>query len=407
MGRRIVICCDGTGNELNKTMSNVLKFYRCLEKNAQQTVFYTPGVGTLAQDNPWQQLKQKCRLLLGLGTGYGLDEDILEAYDFLCQHWQKDDRIYLLGFSRGAYTVRVLAALIDTIGIVGPDQRNLASYGLTAYKKASGDKSAEVGSDDLKNAWLFGRVAGGRPARVEFIGVWDTVASIIVPRSDRLLPSMQTLRFTRTNRAVKTFRQAIAIDERRRMFRLNRWTTPQYYRPNPYKKESERPQDILQVWFAGVHSDIGGGYPESESGLSKFPLIWMLEEAANAGLTFDEEVRDVISHGGTLAHGKESFVPPNVQGTLHVSLNTLWWLLEIIPKQVRWREWPARRAVLGWYLPVGEPRRIPTDALIHHSVRERIALVKGYRPVNLQGNWRYTDDPVIAPDIEERADAVR
>ncbi|MNC17869.1 hypothetical protein D3C75_657600 [compost metagenome] len=96
-----------------------------------------------------------------------------------------------------------------------------------------------------------------------------------------------------------------------------------------------------------------------------------------------------------------------MQGTLHVSLNTLWWLLEIIPKQVRWREWPARRAVLGWYLPVGEPRRIPTDALIHHSVRERIALVKGYRPVNLQGNWRYTDDPVIAPDIEERADAVR
>lgn len=407
MGKRIVICCDGTGNELNKTMSNVLKFYRCLEKNEQQIVFYAPGVGTLAQDNPWQRLKQNVRLFLGLGTGYGLDEDILEAYDFLCQHWQEDDHIYLLGFSRGAYTVRVLAALIATIGIIGPDQRNLASYGLTAYKKASGDKSASKSSDDLKNAWLFGRLAGGRPARVEFIGVWDTVASIIVPRGDRLLPSLQTLRFTRTNRAVKAFRQAIAIDERRRMFRLNRWTSPQDYRPNPYHKESELPQDILQVWFAGVHSDVGGGYPENECGLSKFPLIWMLDEAAKAGLTFDEEVRQVVSLGGTLAHGKETFVPPNAQGTLHVSLHTLWWLLEIIPKKKRWREWSARPAVLGCYLPLGEPRRIPPDALIHSSVRERMALVEHYRPINLQGDWRYTDDPEINVKIEEQADAVR
>lgn len=402
MGKRIVICCDGTGNELNKTISNALNFYRGLEKNAQQTVFYTPGVGALAQDNPWQQLKEKCRLLLGLGTSYGLDKDILEAYDFLCQYWKEDDRIYLLDFSRGAYTVRLLAALIETIDIAGPNQRHLASYGLTAYKKNSGDKSAEAGSDDLKNARLFGRVARGLPARVEFIGVWDTVASIIVPRSDRLMP----LRFTRKNRAVKTLRQAIALDERRRMFRLNRWTTSQYYRPNPCKKESERPQDILQVWFAGIHSDIGGGYSESESGLSKFPLIWMLEEAANAGLTFDEEVRDVISHSGTLAHGKESFVPANMQETLHVSLNTLWWLLEIIPLQVRWRELPARRVFGCWYLPVGEPRRIPTDALLHPSVREGMALVKGYRSVNLQGNWRYTDDSVIVTHIEERADAI-
>lgn len=391
MGKRIIICCDGTGNELNTTMSNVLKFYRILQKDERQQVFYTPGVGTLSQDNPWQRFKQKWRVILGLATGYGLDDDILEAYEFLCQHWQPEDKIYLMGFSRGAYTVRVLAALIETIGIVHADQRNLASYGLTAYKEASGDRSESTQSDELKTAWLFGRVAGGRPARVEFIGVWDTVASIIVPRKDRLLPSLQTLRFTRTNRAVKIFRQAISIDERRRMFRLNRWTSPQNYRPEPYKRHSEIAQDILQVWFAGVHSDVGGGYPERESALSKYPLIWMLDEAEKAGLTFDEAARRAITEGGHLPHGDERFVPPGPTGELHNSLTFFWWILEIIPKSVRWRSWPQRRAFLGWYLPLGEPREIPPESLIHYSVQERMALDKTYRPINLNGIYHFTD----------------
>ncbi|EMR7682011.1 DUF2235 domain-containing protein [Pectobacterium carotovorum] len=407
MDRRIVICCDGTGNELNRTMSNVLKFYRILEKKTQQQVFYTPGVGTLALDNPWQRFKQQCRLLLGLGAGYGLDNDVLKAYDFLCQNWHEGDKIYLLGFSRGAYTVRVVAALVETIGIIPPGQRNLAEYGLTAYKKASGDRSATAPSNDLEDAWLFGRIAGGRPARIEFIGVWDTVSSVIVPRSDRLLPSIQTLRFTRTNKAVKCFRQAISMDERRRMFRLNRWIDPQPYRPVPYRKESEISQDIQQVWFAGVHADVGGGYPESESGLSKYPLIWMLEEAQKAGLTYDEECRRAISKGGKLTRGGETFVPPDATGILHRSLRGLWWLLEYIPKNKRWREWcTSRPTFLGRYLPLGEPRAIPPGSLIHASVRERMAKDPHYRPINLNGSYQFTDDVVSEPQLEESIDAV-
>jgi len=392
MSKRIVICCDGTGNELNTTMSNVLKFYRILEKTPEQRVFYTPGVGTLSQDNAWQRLRQKIRSVFGLATGYGLDDDVLEAYDFLCQHWEWGDRIYLLGFSRGAYTVRVVAALVETIGILPPDQRNLAGYGLTAYKKASGDTPEPQASTDLRAAWLFGNVAGGRPARVEFIGVWDTVASIIVPRRDRLIPSLQTLRFTRTNAAVKIFRQAISIDERRRMFRLNRWTSPQPYRPNPYDKSSETEQDIQQVWFAGVHADVGGGYPESASGLAKYPLGWMLDEAQHAGLTYHETLRQCIAEGGTLPHGKETFVAPNPGAELHNSLTSGWRILEWLPKRVRWREWPARKALCGWYLPMGEPRHLPDDALIHASVRERMTLRADYRPVNLPETPHFTDD---------------
>lgn len=155
MVKRIVICCDGTGNELNRTMSNVLKFFRILDKNTEQQVFYTPGVGTVGLNNPWQRFKQQCRMLLGLGAGYGLDNDVLKAYDFLCQNWHKGDKIYLFGFSRGAYTVRVLAALVNTIGIIPPEQRNLAEYGLTAYKKASDDHAAQKPGNDLQDAWLL------------------------------------------------------------------------------------------------------------------------------------------------------------------------------------------------------------------------------------------------------------
>lgn len=125
-------------------------------------------------------MKKTCRLLLGLGTGYDLDEDVLEAYDFLCRNWNEGDKIYLPGFSRGAYAARVLAVFIETIGIIPPEQRNLAGYGLTAYKKASEEHNAKGPRDDLKDAWLFGRIAGGRPARIEFIGVWDSGMNIML-----------------------------------------------------------------------------------------------------------------------------------------------------------------------------------------------------------------------------------
>lgn len=407
MVKRIVICCDGTGNELNRTMSNVLKFFRILDKNTEQQVFYTPGVGTVGLDNPWQRFKQQCRMLLGLGAGYGLDNDVLKAYDFLCQNWHKGDKIYLFGFSRGAYTVRVLAALVNTIGIIPPEQRNLAEYGLTAYKKASDDHAAQKPGNDLQDAWLFGRIAGGQLARIEFIGVWDTVSSVIVPRRDRLLPGIQTLRFTRTNPAVKCFRQAISIDERRRMFRLNRWIDPQSYRPHPFSSRREIAQDILQVWFAGVHADVGGGYPESESGLSKFPLIWMLAEAKKAGLTYNEELCEVISHGGELHGGHEFYVPPNATGMLHRSLKGLWWLLEYIPKNKRWREWnTSGPTFLGYYLPLGEPRVIPPDSLIHASVRDRMEKDPDYRPINLKDSYRFTDEDGSDPQCEESTDAI-
>jgi uncharacterized protein (DUF2235 family) len=358
--------------------------------------FLHPGIGTIGMKNPWQRVKQQVRGVFGLATGYGLDTDVLEAYRFLCAHYEMGDTLWLFGFSRGAYTVRVLAALLHVIGLLPGDQANLATYALTAYKASSADSQpgdAVPGhSAALEAAWDFARVAGARPVRTAFVGVWDTVASVIVPRDDVLLPTIQTLRFTRTNPSVRVFRQAIAIDERRRMFRLNRWIEPQIYRPDAFSPTSEIAQDVMQVWFAGVHADIGGGYPEAESGASKYPLAWMVAEAVSKGLLIDSIMFRHLVLGEARIGGRHSYAPPSATATLHNSLTPAWWVLEWLPKSARWREWPARRVIAGWYLPRGEPRILPDDAILHESVVARLHEDPNYTPGNLPSAYATTKD---------------
>ena len=406
MPKSIVICSDGTGNQINWKLSNVLKLFRVLQKSADQIVYYSPGVGTVGDFDEWQQFKQDIKEVLGLATGYGLDENVLDAYRFLCRHYESGDSIWLFGFSRGAYTVRVLAAFIYVIGLLRNNQLNLADYAFTAYKKASHDShkggklpeadalriaatqtSEEEVAHGLPAAWEFARVAGTQRVTIKFIGVWDSVASVLVPRPDRLLLDFQMLRFTRTNPGVEIFRQAISIDERRRMFRLNRWTEPQTFKSNPFNDKNWRPQDIRQVWFAGVHGDVGGGYAESESGLSKFPLFWLINQAKAAGLKTNSSMINHLVLGRPRKDSMRVYVAPNSQAQLHRSLKGLWWVLEVIPKLRKFREWPARRSLFGLYLPVGEPRLIPEGAQIHRSVLDRMAKVPGYRPVNLPAKY--------------------
>lgn len=402
MPKNIVILSDGTGNEIGSSISNVLKLYRMLPKDDRQRVFYNPGIGTIGMRNPWQRIKQGIRGVFGLATGYGLDDDVLQAYGFLCAQYEPGDSVWLFGFSRGAYTVRALAAFVQVIGLLPADQANLAAYAFTAYKASSTDSRTEDASTQgqgaaLQAAWDFARIAGAYPIRISFIGVWDTVASVIVPRDDVFLPDVQTLRFTRTNPAVRVFRQAIAIDERRRMFRLNRWIEPQAYRADPYSAESEAPQDIRQVWFAGVHSDVGGGYPEPESGPSKFPLGWLVGEAVAEGLRVDPTMFGHLALGQARAGSRHAYVPPSATAALHDSLTMTWRLLEWLPKKVRWREWRAREAFAGWYLPRGEPRAIPEGATLHDSVAARLRDDPGYKPCNLPSAYSLATSRTVSP----------
>jgi uncharacterized protein (DUF2235 family) len=109
-------------------VSNVLKLYRIVQKTDLQRVYYNPGVGTIGQQNAWQRFKQQARGVFGLATGYGPNDDALSAYRFLCETYEKGDKVWLFGFSRGAYTVRTLAAFVHVIGVLRPDQLNLATY---------------------------------------------------------------------------------------------------------------------------------------------------------------------------------------------------------------------------------------------------------------------------------------
>lgn len=413
--RNIVILCDGTGNEISENISNVLKLYRCLRKtpktSPRQFVYYDPGVGTLAQPSTWHRLRTNIQLVLGLATGYGLDDNVLSAYQFLVEHWREGDRIYLFGFSRGAYTVRVLAGLIHKIGLIAPEQVNLAGSGQIAYKQFSTDAPehglsalTDAGSDEdgplptasFDNAAQFARITSARWPAIEFVGVWDTVASVFVPRRDRWLYvlSMEELAFTTANPSVKTFRQAMSIDERRRMFRLKPWDDPQHFLFNPYAPDSSREdQDILQVWFAGVHADIGGGYAEAQSQVSKYPLLWMIGEARQHKLEVNPRTVNQLAWGRSRRNSPFKYVAPDYKADIHNSMNFAWRTLEAFPKSDKYKEWPPRRSLLGHYIPCCEPRLIPEGAVIHESVVKRIEARSDYRPVNMPRTYKIFDMP--------------
>jgi uncharacterized protein (DUF2235 family) len=333
------------------------------------------------------------------------------------------------------------------MGLLQPSQRNLAGYALTIFKRAAAEKRLNLtGRRPLETLMMgsmamqgldpraivgahFRAIIPTRFAVIKFLGVWDTVSSVIVPRPDRLyLPSAEELAFTRTNSSVEVFRQAIAIDERRRMFRLYQWSEPQRYTSNYFLTSlvqryrlgppppEERPQDVKQVWFAGVHSDIGGGYAESESGPAKYPLGWLIGEAVTHGLLVNQARYDRLvlgkapgagspeEHQATIRDlftGIASSVatPRSETDKIHDSMTTAWFLLELLPKRVKYRECRSRPSLFGMYLPLCEPRVIPDGARVHHSVFARVDNDPAYRPPNLPTRDRVQVEPPTEIEI--------
>jgi len=421
MPKNIVICLDGTGNQIEENLSNVLKLYRTLHKRDtvhkqdkvhkqdNQVVYYSQGVGTLGQQYTWGATLQRIKMFFGLATGYGLDKNVLDAYRFIVEHYKENDKIYIFGFSRGAHTARVLAGFIYVMGLLHSEQVNLAGSALSIYKRSTNKKQKKIDEDDcfrqadhkketkksqkeideanrFRQADHFRRITRSHRIEIDFLGVWDTVSSIIVPRSDRFykLPSFEKLPFTRENPAVKTFRQAMAIDERRRMFRLDDWKDGQEFKPNKYSTGVRVSQNIQQVWFAGYHADIGGAHKRCDSAIGQFPLIWIIEEAKAFGLKVNNRMLDHVARGEKYnAQSKHNYPPPDHAAALHNSMTLLWVWMELIPKRSKFKEWLRRKAFFGLYLPLSEPRLIPKDANIHQSVVDRFFAVSDYKPKNL------------------------
>ncbi|MCQ1850831.1 DUF2235 domain-containing protein [Neorhizobium galegae] len=378
MSKNIVILCDGTSNEIGGDRTNVLRLYGALERNARQHVFYDPGVGTFGMTGMLKRVRSWIKIRAGLAFGVGIDDNVLEAYRFLVEVYEPGDRIFAFGFSRGAYTVRLLTGFIRMVGLISSDQLNLLGYAYRAYKRldAGGGFGGEIRH--------YQKVLQARQIRIHFVGLWDTVSSVFEPRPTGFGLQLKQQPFTNQNDRIEIVRHAVAIDERRSMFRPSLWKPDQQY---DYWSEAaqafqKKPQDFQEVWFAGCHGDVGGGNPEKDSGLAKVALEWLFEEACAHGVEPNPDSAPML----VLGIGNPEYVAPDPLGPINESLKGFFWrFVEFIPRRfskTSTRKWPR----LGpYYIPLGEPRKIDANAQIHVSVQKRIA-AGGYNPPNLPNN---------------------
>lgn len=367
MGKNIVICLDGTGNQFKEHNSNVVKLFRVLERDPhRQVAYYDPGVGTLGDPTLKTPVGKKISKALGLAFGSGLLTNVEEAYSYLMEHYADGDQIFLFGFSRGSYTARVLAGFIHHCGLLEQGCQNLIPYALKLYTKANRKQLTDT---DWKTAATFRKTYGRAITRadgkkssrcpVAFLGLWDSVSTFGWVFDPIFLPH------TSNNKGVQTVRHALAIDERRLFFRQLQWGTAH-----------RDQQDVKEVWFAGVHSDVGGGYPEEESALAKIALEWMVREAEPFGLVVDQHAFDRYVLGEN-----SDYTAPSALGEIHKSLKGLWWPVELLPKKT----WDSvqERKILRRPSP-NKPRTIPEEPrpVVHQSVIERMEQTE-YAPKNL------------------------
>src|SRR5262249_6689795 len=359
MPKNIVICLDGTANEFGKKNSNVIKLYGTVVQDPQtQVAYYHPGLGTMGAPGAWSKLAQLWTRLKGLAFGYGLAAAIGDAYSYLMETYQPGDNIYIFGFSRGAYSARALAAMLHMYGLLRPGNEALVPYITRLFR--SHDKAIFALAAKFKDTF-------SSPCKPRFLGLYDTVSSVGWIYSPVKLP------YTAQNPDVSIVRHAVSIDERRAMFRQNLWTNPS---PG---------QDVQEVWFAGVHSDVGGQCAESESGLAKIALQWMIDEASAAGLRVDAAKRDRV-----LGFTDPAFTKPNEKAAMHNSLHGFWWVLEFLPK----RYWSTTSTPpdYKWYWPLGRRRFIAPGSTVHSSVivRMNAQLSPPYKPANLPTDYNVT-----------------
>lgn len=360
MARNIVICCDGTGNEYGNNNSNVVKLYSMLIIDGQRQLgYYHPGVGTMGAPTAHNKISKAWSVMMGLAFGAGLLANIGDAYRFLMNTYQEGDNVFLFGFSRGAYTARALGGVLHMFGLLCPGNDGLIPYVIRMYAKRS--RQANGMTHTFRVAEGF-KQTFCRHCPLHFVGVWDTVSSVGWIWDPLKLP------YTAQNPDMATGRHAVSIDERRCYFRNNLWG-------------AQLPgQNIKQVWFAGVHSDVGGSYPEAQSGLSKITLEWMLCEAADAGLLINPHRADEVL-GRDLP--PQDYVPPDASAQLHNSLKWKWWPLEFLPHSY----YDYASGKKRWRIPLGARRFIPEGSMLHKTVGQRGRIDPRYQPSNLPDNY--------------------
>jgi uncharacterized protein (DUF2235 family) len=321
MSKKIAYCADGTW-DTSASNSNVYRLFKALPTTADQVPYYDDGVGS--DGTPIEKL-------LGGAFGEGLFQKIRDGYTKIAHAWNPGDEIFVFGFSRGAYTARSLAGMIAVCGLPGTSSftDDVIKTAFAAYRDKTRRDQLLASLKDYKMT----------NATIRMVGVWDTVGSLGIPA---IFGGVDTLRYsfldTSLHPDVINAYQALAIDERRSEFPPTLWTT-------------QAPgQTVDQVWFTGVHGDVGGGYPDDKAGtaLSDITLGWMLAKAAALGLAID----------------------PGVAKQLRVPLDAK---LALDTKHESWN--------VAWLFP--KHRMIDAEAVLANSVSVRCVHDPTYRPSNL------------------------
>ena len=343
--KRLIISCDGTWNTPDqeeggrKCPTNVVKFHNSVlpvdSAGVKQETYYHPGVGTEGG---------ALSRIAGGAYGKGLSRNIKSAYKWLACHYETGDEIYLLGFSRGAYTARSLAGFIGRCGLPvtsGQTEARIWERVETAYLNGYRERDPKW----RKPSWQW----NDAPVSIKFLGVWDTVGALGIPDDLAILnliddPGKWSFHDTELGKHVNRARHAVAIDELRASFTPTLWTDG-----NGVPLADSGDGRVKQFWFAGVHSDVGGGY--EHCGLSDLSLKWMIDEAAAAGLAFDPALTSQLS--------------PDFRGPIHNSLKGPFKALKTRPRAI-----PSFTNAVGFHDSSLQRHKAPpiTDAPYHRTV---------------------------------------
>lgn len=346
--KRVIVCCDGTWNRPEtfkhgkQLKTNVQKVFEGLSDKGEtkQVKFYGSGVGTgfTVKDN-----------LFGGAFGKGIDENIQDAYKFIMWNYEKGDQLFLFGFSRGAYTVRSLAGFIRNCGVMEARYLHLVNEAYHLYRSRTALTHPD--SDLMKAYRKNYSVEDEVP--IHFVGIWDTVGALGIPLSSfNWFNKKYHFHDVKLSTTIKHAYHALAVDEKRKIFEPALWEV----------KEGNSGQICEQVWFPGVHSNVGGGY--EDAGLSDIALKWMAEKAANKGLEFKKELISSIN--------------TNCCGKLVNSSSGLFFFTPQKQRDIN------RGYVLKKNPDTGEMEKVKaiTNERVHYTCFERCNKNKEYSPLN-------------------------
>lgn len=308
--KKLIVSCDGTWNTPDQRQNdvpaptNVVRFHNALAASdaagGEQRRYYHTGVGTEGS---------KLERVTGGAYGSGISKNVMSAYAWLAHNYEPGDWIYLLGFSRGAFTARSVAGFIGACGL--PDLRGLVPADAWKRIEEAYEKIYKV--EPARRPPVSWPVRPVDPALgripIQFVGVWDTVGALGVPDDLGILnffdnPAKWQFHDTTLGKHVRFARHAVAIDEVRSSFTPTLWTDDDDAVLNEVDRPGA-PARVKQLWFPGAHADVGGGYADCR--LSDGALTWMIEEAQVAGLTFRPDMlKQIAAHPQGVLHNSYS-----------------------------------------------------------------------------------------------------